>query len=264
MPDLNIKSETLDKGIDLIADSTKETRSILDNKTAGGLRKLLELLKSTNIGIKMDTYIAERPYKLEKAMKKMKEKYDKIPDENKVEPSSYIALKGIQELNYCLDEEHLKEMFSNLLVSDMDSRNKNKVLPSFIEIIKQLNKADAEFLTLLNENGNNFYSIELLLHTNNTDGYSRIGQFAIFNFPKDSTAFTEITLDEIVLNNLERLGLIKVRYDEWYTENIQKYDTLFNNLKSRVVIPENKTLDYSKGLVKLTKLGEVFTDICLS
>ena len=185
MPDLNIKSGTLDKGIDLIADSTKETRNILDNKTAGGLNKLLELLKSTNIGIKMDTYIAERPYKLEKAMKKMKEKYDKIPDENKIEPSSYIALKGIQELNYCLDEEHLKEMFSNLLVSDMDSRNKNKVLPSFIEIIKQLNKADAEFLTLLNENGNSLSKLFNTISSNviSVKAVLFLGKLSIGNWP---------------------------------------------------------------------------------
>lgn len=37
MPDLDIKSETLNKGIDLVADSTKETRNVLDKQTSNGL-----------------------------------------------------------------------------------------------------------------------------------------------------------------------------------------------------------------------------------
>ena len=74
----------------------------------------------------------------------MQAKYDNIPVEYQVEPTSYIALKGVNELSYALEEEHLKEMFENLLIADMDSRKQSKVLPAYIEIIKQLNKDDAK------------------------------------------------------------------------------------------------------------------------
>ncbi len=61
---------------------------------------------------------------MKKELEKMQAKYDNIPQEYQVEPSSYIALKGVNELNYALEEDHLKEMFENILISDMDSRKK--------------------------------------------------------------------------------------------------------------------------------------------
>lgn len=49
-------------------------------------------------------------------LKKMQAKYDNIPIECQVEPTSYIALKGVNELGYALEEEHPKEMFENLFL----------------------------------------------------------------------------------------------------------------------------------------------------
>ena len=99
---LDITSQTINKAIDLVADSTKQTRTSLDANTSKGMNKFIELLKSTPLGIKIDTYIAERPYKLEKALTEMKAKYNKTPDYDRKEPSSYIALKVANNINYCL------------------------------------------------------------------------------------------------------------------------------------------------------------------
>lgn len=146
MQELPINTDTINKSIDIIDESTKETRKELDKISAKGVHKLSQLFWASPLGGKADVYIQERPYKLKKALEEMQAKYDLIPTEYQVEPSSYIALKGVNELNYSLEEDYIKEMFQNLLIADMDSRKQNKVLPAYIEIVKQLRIEDASFL----------------------------------------------------------------------------------------------------------------------
>lgn len=126
MGDSPINTDTIDKAIDIVGESTKEIRKEIDKTAAKGVNKLAQLFWASPIGRKADIYIAERPYKMEIELKRMQAKYDCIPAKFQVEPSSYIALKGVNELNYALEEEHLKEMFENILISDMDSRKKVK------------------------------------------------------------------------------------------------------------------------------------------
>lgn len=267
MENLPIDSDTLNKSIDLIDESTKETRKAIDNTTAKGINKLAQLFWASPIGIKTDIYIQERPYKMKKALKEMQMKYEKaIPVEYQVEPSSYIALKGVNELNYSLDEEHLKEMFQNLLISDMDSRKKNKVLPSYIEIIKQISKDDAEFLLLLKKEYL-FPLIEILLKENSRSGAKHLDKFIIYDFMRNNniTQASTLQLNPLIIDNLSYLNLIKIDFDSYYTNKMDEYSYLFNLVKKNYVINSSThSLDYKKGFIEFTELGKNFIDICLS
>lgn len=262
MDELNIKSETIDKAIDVISDSTKETRNTLDKRTAGGINKLFDLLWATPLGIKADVYIQSRPYKMKCEMEKMKARYDKIPDENKTEPSSYIALKGVQELTYCLDEDHLREMFSNLLIADMDNRKQSKVLPAYIEIVKQLSKKDAE---LLSNFARQHFEEEPILKIKFL--YSDGG----FRYSSNNIALIidndYIVLDSVILDNLSRLKIIELTYKE-FKHNNSIYENAFNAIAARdefKILPQGiEKLDFSKGLLRITDFGKNFIDICLS
>ena len=49
-------------------------------------------------------------------------------------------------------DDDLAELFSNLLVSDMDMRTQNLCTPAFVKVIEQLSPADARvFKTIFNE-----------------------------------------------------------------------------------------------------------------
>lgn len=191
MQEIPINTDTVNKSIDIINESTKETRKELDKTAAKGFKKLAQLFWDSPIGIKAEVYIQERPYKLQKALEEMKAKYDAIHAECQVEPSSYIALKGVNELNYCLEEKHIKEMFQNLLISDMDSRKQNKVLPAYIEIVKQLSKEDALFLQNFNNTKKDFFAVALIKYE---IAPTPIGKEIIIS--KDKI----IKLDELVIN----------------------------------------------------------------
>ena len=266
MEEIPINADTTNKALDMIDESTKETRKELDKTGAKGVNKLAQLLWASPIGRKADIYIAERPYKMEKELKKMQAKYDNIPVEYQVEPTSYIALKGVNELSYALEEEHLKEMFENLLIADMDSRKQSKVLPAYIEIIKQLNKDDAKLLKLLYENKYNVCAISLQLHTENKEGYSELDNYIIYNFKINNgiTGFSTLKLNPLVIDNLLMHRLIEVDYTRYYPDCNDQYETLFNSVKNRYKLKENSSLSYKKGIIKLTNFGLNFIEICLS
>lgn len=256
------KKEAINKGLDIFADSTKATRSEIDKNTAKGVNKLAQLLWATPLGIKADVYIQERPYKLEKSLNKMKKKYDIIPPEYRTEPTSFIALKGVTELGCCLEEEHLKEMFENLLISDMDSRKQNKVLPSYIEVVKQLSKDDAQMLKFFKTNNITNEPIMKIKYVFGNKGF----HYSSNNLVLIINSSYEI-LDSIIIDNLLRLRLINITTSE-HRNNSQVYEQAFEQIKKRDEFnnlpPLVEKLDYQKGLIQITDFGKNFIDICLS
>lgn len=258
--DINIHSETADKIIDAVVNSTEQTRNALDTNTSKGVNKFFQLLAATKAGIAIDTYIAERPYKLEQAKQKMLEKYNKIPKENLAEPTPSLCLNVAREFDYYLDEDHIKEMFTNILVSDMDNRKNTKVHPSFINIVKELSKYDAKILELLK----NEYDIENFIIRPKyvlEKGFILVNNDIFLINKKDIH-----TISDIVINTLCRLNLIEIDFLNFKTDEA-KYEDAFNELKKHIPpidLPNFKKIDYDKGILKITKLGQDFIDICLS
>ncbi len=261
MDELQIDSNTVNKALDIASESTKETRKELDKAGAKGVNKLAQLLWASPIGRKADLYIAERPYKMKKALEEMQAKYQKIPEENRVEPSSYIALKGITELTYALDEDYLKEAFENILISDMDDRKQSKVLPAYIELVKQLSQNDAKMLKYFNENNIKNGPIFKIKYLNEDGGFIYPNNNIIL-INKDNTD----VLESIIIDNLSRLKLIEISFSE-YIKDSTIYDKAFKEIsffKDINLLPPNIELGYSKGLLKITSFGQNFIDVCLS
>lgn len=267
MDEIPIDANTVNKALDIASESTKETRKEIDKTAAKGFNKLAQLFWASPIGIKADLYIAERPYKMKKALEEMKKKYEKnTPVEYQVEPSSYIALKGVNELNYSLDEEHLKEMFENILISDMDSRKKDRVLPSYLEIVKQLTPNDVKFLKLLKECGS-FCAIEIQIKTNGTQGVKHLDEFFVYDYKnKDGKENGKIEkVNSLVVDTLSYLNLIENKIGTFYPQREKEYNYLFNNTKVLYNLDTSLyTVTHEKCIVEFTKLGKNFIDICLS
>ena len=255
MEEIPFNAETINKSLDLVSDSTKEARKEVDKIAAKGFNKLAQLFWSTPIGIKADVYIQERPYKMQKALEEMKRKYEEIPEKNRIEPTSYIALKSINELNYCLDENHLKEMFEALLISDMDNKKHDRVLPSYIEIIKQLSKEDAVFLKTLKDCSSytrGFFCIEL----NNKDKHILLEYSDINGKLSD---FNLIKLNSIIIDNLIRLRLIEIPDRIFVNQKV--YDKMYESLHQPTML---EVINYTPRILSVTDFGKNFIDICLS
>ena len=84
--------------------------------------------------------------------KEMEKKYNSIPEEDRVEPQLHIVGPTMESLKYNIMDDDLAELFSNLLVSDMDIRTQNLCTPAFVKVVEQLSPADARvFKTIFNE-----------------------------------------------------------------------------------------------------------------
>lgn len=84
--------------------------------------------------------------------KEMEHKYNSIPEKERVEPQLHIVGPTMESLKYNIMDDDLAELFSNLLVSDMDMRTQNLCTPAFVKVIEQLSPADARvFKAVFNE-----------------------------------------------------------------------------------------------------------------
>jgi hypothetical protein len=78
-------------------------------------------------------------------------KLEAIPAKNRVEPSVKIFKRVLEGVLEVPDEPLLKEMFANLLVSDMDTETKSKVHPRFASILADMTTTEAKFLQAFKE-----------------------------------------------------------------------------------------------------------------
>lgn len=262
---LNLKSETVDKAIDtfgkpLYDDVAKP--AIQTSKNALGFCS--QFIVS---GIKPFMYskIKECEYKIKEIDKRLEKKYNHILDENKTEPRTNILGPAVDVLKYNLEEEHIKEMFINLISNDMDKSKRSKVLPSYIEIVKQLSKDDANFLKLLNERKliKDLPIIRLILADKDSHFFDYLSTYFICLADGQT-----IEVPPIILDNLIRLRIVEIPSDEYFA-NTTIYDQVFENLKNSLEFSmfnniSNKYLDNEKGKMKLTDYGKNFIDICLS
>lgn len=261
MEELPVNANTINKAIDIVDESTKETRKSLDKNLSNGVNKFFDLLSATPVSRAISLYIEEAQYKLEEARKKMQEKYEQIPLENRIDPNPRIALSVANEFNYCLDEEHIKEMFTNILVSDMNKTKKVKVLPSYIETVRQLSKEDAEFLKFLEKYKKITFPIIQLRYVTSNGGFKEISNNIIIF---DSANLYSI--NPIVLDNLIRLRILEIP-EGTYLINFNGYEEAFEILKKHpefASVPKNFELKYDKKELCFTQYGKNFIDICLS
>lgn len=256
--------------VDMSESTNKALSNVLDKPTkslgqAGGI--ILDFFNNT-ILYPMQKYNIKAKYKLEDYAKSLEEKLKEIPEEKLINPKINVIGPAFEALKYNMDESLLKDMFTNLIINSANIDYRGKVLPSYVEIIKQLDPRDALFLTNFKESDiSSFRCITLKISTESGKGYAKPGNNFILICKNNSvkpTFIHTLKLDNIIIDNLERLKLVELNFNEWYTENSYLYDTLFNSVTTNIRVAENQTLSFDKGILKLTDFGKNFIDICLS
>lgn len=69
--------------------------------------------------------------------KEMEHKYNSIPEKERVEPQLHIVGPTMESLKYNIMDDDLAELFSNLLVSDMDMRTQNLCTPAYTDMMSR-------------------------------------------------------------------------------------------------------------------------------
>lgn len=181
-------------------------------------------------------------YDLQEFEKELQGKISKIPEDKLVEPDIQVVAPALESSKYCVEKKELRELFSNLISSSMNSDSCKDAHPIFTNVIRQLSIADAKLLKVLFEDSN-----------------------------KHRTGYANIELDVsssdmiLSLSTLESLGLIYTNIKD----NTYKYAT-----KDELVFPHG--LDLRKFDINLstkdnkttfhihfTNLGVKFCNICI-
>jgi len=156
--------------------------------------------------------------------KNLNESLSKVNKDDVITPSLNIWGATVDSLKWNLGDQqkHIRDMFINILTSDIDKTKKSKVQPSFIEIVKQLSAADARFLKAIKSNSHDIYEIvfrmvippkspvfntvkELVPDLVNRGLNHEHCEFRVIKINKEWEK-----LDEIVIDNLERLKIISI------------------------------------------------------
>lgn len=159
---------------------------------------------------------------VERFKEELMSKADQIPTENRIEPDIDTIATTLDAAKYRINKQEIRDMFSNLIVSAMDDSKVDGIHPSFSEMIKMLSPLDAQNLYYLYQNQDTTI-VRIVLEKENGSYIEKAKHFYLGN-----PECQDIRLIEPSIDNLIRLKLVDVTYDEWRS-NDSLYEQFFSH-----------------------------------
>lgn len=184
-----------------------------------------------------------------------------IPSEHVVEPRPAVAGPALQGLAFTHEEPNLRDMYLNLIATAMDGRVSESAHPAFVEIIKQLDPAEADLLRLVIDKPTPLPIVQVQRSTTN-GGYHVLLSHLINSRGENDNPVVLRRLPAMV-DNWVRLGLVEVSYDRHLVGDLQyqwvekRPEFLALREQHR---PDPPQLSYEKGIMQSTALGQQFAE----
>lgn len=231
----------------------------------------------------LDIWIAKRNFTVEETKALLAKKLENVEPEKIVSPEPYVAIPALQSISYSMNSDELREMYANLLAQSMNSDTKENVHPAFVEMIKQMSPLDSRVLFYLSEGVHGIISLI------REEPYKPIDEPALKAFIASEdghylaksrqplinhiTSFKEANIRDVnvSLDNLQRLGLLILDNDRFYTDRAV-YESIRNsahfvearNLAESEIDHSKYCLQEREGMIEITDLGRLFSQICIS
>lgn len=197
---------------------------------------------------------------------KVSEKLKELPAERLQSPEPHVAGPALEALRYTGYQESLRDLYTNLLATSIDSKTAHEAHPAFVEIIKQMSPDEALIMRYFAGS-----QIHPMLDLRKELVDSRLGTWVLRNFslvPKQAGVKCP-NLGSNYLVNLQRLGLLELR--ENYTlqrEGEDIYTSLENCPEVKLAVEGIDNLDGYKpqvahGAIIVTDLGMQFLRACV-
>lgn len=218
-------------------------------------------------------------------VERLSQKLSDVPAAELQTPKANIAVPIVEAMRTVSEEESLQDMYIELLAKAMDKRTAYGVLPGFPEIIKQLSSdeakllkyiANAQFLPIV---GLRFFQSTYGAEEDYKDpipgepynslsaygpGTTVIEKFNVFG-EKCNLSFPD--LSAAYLDNLRRLGLIKIEESLEYTDSsvykeTESHPLIQHAIQQYKVLLNNNEYTFNRGLIKLSTFGNFFCRSC--
>ena len=199
---------------------------------------------------------------------------NKIDPEKRTDPKLSVAGPALEASKFYIEEDELRRMFAKLIAASANTDYKDGAIPSFVEVIKQMSSFDAKNLKELKEIEVNKPQVAAKIKLLNSDtgtsttlleDYIPLAGFNGKNFNDYAVS----------LDNLQRLGLIKIQYDASLA-NKQFYEDLKNLVLYKDAVSElaelkekgesyylPREIKMTDGSWDFTNFGKLFIKCCL-
>lgn len=216
-------------------------------------------------GNKTLKYIAGYEQNKREVEQQLEQKIDSIDPKMRKEPDVNIVGPTVNGLGYNMGVPEIRKMYINLISANCDKSLSDQISPAFSGIISQLSPEDATFLEKLRRVGRRSFSVLFIKYRSSSNR-------AVFrDFKKVLVVYRENSvwqkeLPGVVIDNLERLGLIRMDTQSFLQKEQQFMDRQFEQIKADY---EEKTEDgfeisYEPSTLEFTDLGWNFIQVCCS
>lgn len=200
---------------------------------------------------------------VEKAIQK---RLEKVSEEKLKSPDPEIAVPLIQSLTYTAQNETLREMYIALLANAMDKDKEKVVHPSYVEIIRKMNRLDAlVFEKLSSTNG---YIMAINPHIA-IEGTNRIlnGVLPEWYLGWTIEGYTEFDVSASIVR-LGKFGVLELMYDRSVSD--ADYSNLTNTPFLQHILTVNKlnrpnvplSIKATDSVVYVNEYGKQFREAC--
>lgn len=252
---LDIVNENKEIVKNIAEPASKEVGGILGTFTGFFNNVVLYPLKCLNMTFEQKAIQFER---------KVQEKYNNIPEQNRVECPVNILGPTLEGLKYNIDEEYMQELFANLLSASMDKTKQSSVHPKYVKIISEMNEIDARvFYHLTNKYIGYVKSGKVNITIKGTDKYyvSALPEWIIEDDIQDIDIFSVSK----ALIRLSNWGLLDLMYDRHAGASVlnnlyqkQEVQDIFNKY---LLINSNIKLEGTDCIININDEGKTFAKI---
>lgn len=205
------------------------------------------------------------------------EKVSSVPKENLTEPEPYVAIPALQAISYSMDNQKLKDLYSNLLAKAITKTTKESVHPAFIEIIKQMSPLDAQLMSYIFNQSQSIPMICIRIQKKSVAPIQDLPSFRYMN--SGFTVYENYVLGfmeniyprvSVSIENLNRLGLVRI--DNTYKLDSSLYQVFeqseckkqFETMYSSRTNSNETEVAFLPSTAMITELGKSFSRICIS
>ncbi|PKL44357.1 MAG: hypothetical protein CVV41_06885 [Candidatus Riflebacteria bacterium HGW-Riflebacteria-1] len=196
---------------------------------------------------------------------KLDERLSKETPENLIPPKLAIAEPIIEHAVRLENEKELQDMFANLLSSSMIKNSSNKVLPSFVEALKQLSSDEAKIIkSVFNSSSRSFAC--LTIKAFNKERFTTVQECFSLICVEAGCEIPNRT--HIYVQSLARLGILQQIQNTMFAD-MNKYKelehavALLDLVKDYEILAPGCNIVFEKNLVQLTDYGKLLCEVCV-
>ncbi len=255
------------------AELTKDFLHPVTSESGKILGRIPRVLNAVLSGI--DCWCINKEAKVKEVEILTAKKLQAYEDDKIVDPDEHILIPLLQSFLYSMDCEEIKNMYANLLASEMIKDKKPGIHPAFVETIKQMSPLDALNLNMFKSN-DNIAAVEPLATFEDTNGrlFETLCGPIIFQNTQNVDNET-IQKQSMSLSLLCRLGLIthpanhtlagKEHYDKAVINQLyeiynDKYHDRYENSYPHI---KYSGIDMVQTFYQVTEFGRAFIHACL-